>query len=169
MESRDYLIMHNELQSMIDDLHCMTNELIQKRVNHELRRIDIDEEYDKIRDHIEYVHQLFIKDCYEIINNIYNSHVFELASYTNLEYIKIETQQALQRFVNDFDKYIRPLIIYEIIFGNESIEEKIHIKEGYNKDYLTIDSTGCVQQNMYFMKKYILELFGFDDLVINMQ
>lgn len=169
MESRDYLIMHNELQSMIDDLHCMTNELIHKRANHELRRVDIDEAYDKIKDHIEFIHRLFIKDCFEIINNIYNSHEFELASASNLELIKIETQQALQRFVIDFDKDIRPLIIYKIIFGNESIEEKIHIKEGYDKDYLTIDNVGYVHQNMYFMKKYILELFGFDDLEINMQ
>lgn len=169
MENRDYLIMRNELQSLIDDLYCMTNELNQKRANHQLSRIDIDEAYDKIKDHIKYIHQLFIKDCYDIINNVYNSHKFELASASNLELIKIETQQALQRFVIDFDKDIRPLIIYKIIFWNESIEEKIHIKEGYYKDYLTIDNTGSVQQNMYFMKRYILELFGFDNLEINMQ
>lgn len=29
MENRDYLIMHNELQSLIDGLHNTTNELIQ--------------------------------------------------------------------------------------------------------------------------------------------
>lgn len=169
MENRDYLIMHNELQSLIDDLHNDTNELIKKRANHELNRVDIDNAYDKIKDHIEFIHQLFIKDCYEIINNVYNSHEYELASVANLKLIKIETQQALQRFVIDFDKDIRPLIIYEIIFGNESIEEKIHIKEGYDKDYLTIDNVGYVHQNMYFMKKYILELFGWNDLEINMQ
>ena len=169
MENRDYLIMHNELQSLIDDLHYMTNELIQKRANHELRRIDVDEAYDKIKDHMEFIYRLFIKDCYDIINNVYDSHVFEYASAANLERIKIETQQALQRFVIDFKDELRPLIIYEMIFGNESIEEKVYIKNGYLKDYLSIDNTGCIHQNIYFMKRYILELFGFSNLQINMQ
>lgn len=169
MENRDYLIMHNELQSLIDDLHNTTNELIMKRANHELRRVDIDEAYDKIKDQIEFIHQLFIQDCFGIINSIYDSHEFELASAANLELIKIETQQALQRFVIDFKNELRPLIIYEMIFGIESIEEKIYIKNGYLKDYLTIDNAGYIHQNIYFMKRYILELFGFSNLQVNMQ
>ncbi len=169
MENKDYLIIHNELQSLIDDLHYMINELIQKRANHELRRVDIDEAYDKIKDHMEFIHRLFIKDCYDIINNVYNSHEFEYASAVNLELIKIETQHTLQQFVIDFKNELRPLIIYEMIFGMESIEEKVYIKNGYLKDYLTIDNTGYIHQNIYFMKRYILELFGFINLQINMQ
>jgi len=153
---------YKELQSLIDDLHCDTNELIRKRQNHELNRVDIDNAYDKIKDHMEFIHQLFIKYCYEIINNVYNSHQFELASIKNLEIIKQETQQELYKFINTFKDELRPNIIYEIIFNIEPLEERKKIKDGYEINYLTINNIGNIHQNIYYMKKYILELFGFD-------
>jgi hypothetical protein len=170
MESREYLIITNELQSLIDDNHQAIHDLIQKRANHEINRSDINELSDNIQNNIKFIHEMFVNDCYKIIDNILESHIFEMASSVNFEIIKEETQQALYHFVNTFKNDIRPTIIYEIIFNSEqSFDEKLNIKNGYLNNYLTIDTYGNVKQNIYYMKKYILELFGFDVLQINMQ
>lgn len=168
MENNKYHIIYKELQSLIDDLNISKNDLIQKRVNHEINRKDIDEAYNKIQNHIKYIHEVFVNDCYFIMNDILESHIFEAASYKNLYSIKVETQQALYHFIYTFKGDIHPTIIYDIIFKSvQSIDEKRNIKYGYDNEYLRIDKDRFnVIQNIYYMKKYILELFGFDDLQI---
>lgn len=168
MENNKYHIIYKELQSIIDDLHASKDDLIQRRINHEINRKDIDEVYNKIQNHIKYIHEVFVNDCYFIIDDILESHVFEAATHKNLDSIKAETQQALYRFINDFRDNINPKIIYDIIFRSEqTIDEKLNIKNGYDNEYLRVDiNRSNVIQNIYYMKKYILELFGFDHLQI---
>ena len=155
----EYQMICKELHSVIDDLRSAKNDLIQKRQNHELSRVEVDNAFDKIQNHITYIHKLFVTDCYEISNHIYNSHIYELASRAKREIIKMETQKTLLQFVTEFKDNLDPLIIRKIIF--EDSESLANIKDGFSDNYLTVDSYGNLERNMNFIKQYILELFGF--------
>ena len=156
------------IQNLIEDVETNKNEILNKRVNHLINSKELDVEYEKQQHRIIYLHNEFVNSCYEIALEIYGNHSFELATQQNFEKIKLETLQALDKFYNTFKYNLNPRIIYDIIFGSQCWAEKIDIRNGYINDYLYINFDEIIK-NDHYIKKYILELFGFKDLIISEQ
>lgn len=156
------------IQNLIEDVETNKNEILNKRGNHLINSKELDDEYEKQQHRITYLHNEFVNGCYEITLEIYENHSFELATQSNFEKIKLETLQALDKFYNTFKYSLNPRLIYDIIYGTQDWDEKIHIKNGYINDYLYLNFDEIIR-NDHYIKKYILELFGFKDLIINEQ
>ena len=156
------------IQNLIEDIETNKNEILNKRVNHLINSKELDVEYEKQQHRITYLHNEFVNSCYEITLEIYRNHSFELSTQSNFEKIKLETLQALDKFYNTFKYNLNPRLIYDIIFGSQCWAEKIDIKNGYINDYMYINFNEIIR-NDHYIKKYILELFGFKDLIISEQ
>lgn len=89
-------------------------------------------------------HNLFLNKCYQIIEDIYYSHEFEIASPQNLLYITLETKQKLfefyviyqyQLFLDYFDKVIKFKyndIDYDSIKTNNILNDYIKLENNIN-------------------------------------
>ena len=89
-------------------------------------------------------HNLFLNKCYQIIEDIYYSHEFEIASPQNLLYITLETKQRLfefymiyqyQLFLDYFDKVIKfkyDDIDYDYIKTNKILSDYIKLENNVN-------------------------------------
>ena len=147
----DYVNEMDDLLSSIehdkDLLHSKEASLMQK----EYVRSSIDEK-------LTYFHKLFIRNCMQIMDDIFEYHMFEVASTVNLQQISIETELTLNRYYQFCRDKIH-LNYIDIVLQQEFGDTIFNlITNNVNEDYIYLTEYYEVKLNKYVMLSKLYKL-----------
>jgi len=112
-----------------------------------------------LQERIVYFHKLFYEGCIQIIDDVYLSHTFELASAQTFAIIKIETERELQMFYDKYKYDILPQYFDKVL--NQELDDEHYDIVRNNKidgEYLYLDKYMNTILNKDVMINYISSL-----------
>ena len=104
-------------------------------------------------------HNVFLHQCYQIIEDIYNSHNFEVASEQNLFIITFETKQKLFEFYMIY-QYQLNLDYFDKVIKNIYNDDNYNFIKTNNKfdNYLELESNTSIKADHKMMISYLYQL-----------